>query len=128
MFKLSKMDVTSTPPLEYLPTTTGTAYDAGDALVIAAGKAALCGATTSPLYIAAGTCTGAVGVSIPAIRVQKTMLFETPLTAVGTALNLGDKVTLSATADGVTATTASGVAELVDINGTAIGDTVVVRF
>ena len=51
------------------------------------------------------------------------------LSAAGTSLNLGDKVTLHAT-NGmeVTATTSNGVAEIIDMDGTAEGSTVRVRF
>ena len=56
------------------------------------------------------------------------MVFQAPLTAVGTALKVGDKVTLSADGLGVTAATAAGVAEIVQIDGTSVGSTVKVRF
>lgn len=128
MFRLAKTDIQSTPPLEYLPTTESTEYHVGDALVITSGKAALCGATATPVYISAGKITGATGVTIPAYRIAKTMVFEAPLTAAGTSLGIGDKVTIGTDSNAVTATTTSGVAEIVGINGTSIGDTVLVRF
>ena len=125
-FKLRKSDVQSTPPVEYLPATAGETYTVGEALVLTDGAVTKCGATTAPGFIAAGS--GPVNGGLPVWRIQKYMTFEAPLSAAGTALKIGDKVTLHTDGLQVTATTTSGVAEIAAIDGTAIGDTVAVRF
>ena len=56
------------------------------------------------------------------------MLFATTWSAAASAVDAGDLVTLSADSMEVTATTTSGVAEVVSMDGTAVGDTVYVRF
>lgn len=68
------------------------------------------------------------GTIIPVFRVLEGMLFATTWSAAASAVNAGDLVTLSADGMQVTATTTSGVAEVVSMDGTAVGDTVYVRF
>lgn len=121
-FLRSTMDVGLTPPIEYHP---GTGIVLGEALSMTAGALAKCAATTRPDYIAVGPAKEGI---VPAIKVQDYMIFEVPLSADGTALKVGNKVTIGADAQTVTATTASGVATIVAIEGTAVGDIVKVRF
>lgn len=123
MLKLYKRDTFTTAPVERVPAAVGAAYKPGQALTVTDGAAAT--ATGAPLYIAQGP---AAGGTVPCIRVHHDMVFQAPLTAVGTALKVGDKVTLSADGLGVTAATAAGVAEIVQIDGTSVGSTVKVRF
>jgi hypothetical protein len=67
--------------------------------------------------------------NIAVCRVESNQIFEAPITAAPTALNVGDKVTLADTGLGVTATTQSGVATIVSLNGAAnAGDKILVRF
>ena len=56
------------------------------------------------------------------------MIFATTWSVAASRVHIGDKVTLSADGLQVTATTTSGVAEVVGMDGTAAGDTVYVRF
>ena len=65
---------------------------------------------------------------IPVIRVNKDMIFETTFAAAATSVKLGSKVTLHTDGLQVTGTTASGVAEVVYMDGTAAGDMCRVRF
>ena len=123
---LSRMDVGQTPPIKYLTMTDGESVALGEALVLSAGKMTKCGATAKPAYIAVGV-KNAVG-EVPVIAVQSYMAFETTLQAAGDALKKGDKVTLHTDGLQVTATTASGVAEIVEIDGQTVGDRVVVKF
>lgn len=125
MFLRSSMDVGLTPPIEYHPGKASEAIVLGEALTMTAGALTKCGATAKPDFIAVGPVKDGV---VPAVKVQDYILWEVPLTVAGTALKIGDKVTIAATGLGVTATTESGVATIVGINGTAIGDTVIVRF
>lgn len=121
MFKIAKMRPLAERPLEYYVGTANETIVIGEALVLSSGKLTKCGATVVPEFIAMGA---AVGGKIPVVRVMEEDTFEAPLSAAGTSLNVGDKVTLSGTGLEVTATTASGVFTITKINGTAIGDTV----
>ncbi|MBP3509644.1 hypothetical protein [Oscillibacter sp.] len=123
---LSRMDVGQTPPIKYLTMTDGESVALGEALVLSAGKLTKCSATAKPAYIAVGV-KNAAG-EVPVIAVQSYMTFETTLQAAGDALKKGDKVTLHTDGLQVTATTASGVAEIVSMEGTAAGSTVLVKF
>ena len=119
-------------PTEYLPAGAITPKF-GMALVQSSGNLAIATGTTAPTYISLIECDEALtaGTIIPVMRVDKDTIFETTLSAAGTALNLGDKVTLHAS-NGlqVTATTTSGVAEIVAFpaGAKASGDKVRVRF
>lgn len=117
------------PGLEYLPAGAITPQ-IGMALVMTDGNLAACGATTRPQYICATAAESALtaGTIIPAFRVLEGTLFATSWSAAASAVNAGDLVTLSADGMQVTATTTSGVAEVVSMDGTAVGDTVYVRF
>lgn len=127
MFTYHQFDHGQTAPLEYLPGKAGETFSVGEALALGAdGTLTKCAATAVPAYICMGPA-GDFG-SVPCSRVSSSIVYDAPLTAAGTALKLGDKVTLDAAGLGVTATTASGVAEIVRIDGTAIGDTVGLRF
>ena len=120
-----------TDALEYLPVTGAEAVALGEALVLSSGKLTKCGATAAPSFIAMGACTGAeatAGKKIPVVRVSKEIIYETALTADYSAIAAGARVTLASTGLGITATTTSGVAEIVDWDGKASGDKVRVRF
>lgn len=126
-FLLQSMDVGQTPPIEYLQATADEDVALGEALVTAAtGLLTKCGATVRPEYIAAGPqdehdC-------VPVVRVQDYQIWRTQLSAAGTSLKPGNKVTLETDGLRVTATTTSGVAVIVALEGTAVGDSVRVRF
>lgn len=125
-FKLSRMDVGHTPPIKYLPVTASEDVTLGEALVLSAGKLTKCGATAKPAFMAVGP-KNAAG-EAPVIAVQDYMTFETTLQAAGSSLKIGDKVTLHTDGLQVTATTTSGVAEIVSMEGTAAGSAVLVKF
>lgn len=116
-------------PWEYLPAGAITPK-VGMALTQSSGNLALASGTTAPTYISMTerdtACTA--GDLIPVVRVQKDTVYETTLAASGTSLKVGDRVTLHTDGMQVTATTTSGVAEIVEIIGTAIGGKVRVRF
>lgn len=124
-FLRNSMDVGLTPPIEYHAGKASEAIVLGEALVMSAGALTKCGATAKPDYIAVGPVKDGI---VPVIKVQDYILFDVPLTAAGTELTVGSKVTIAATGLGVTATTGDGVATIVAMNGTAVGDTVTVRF
>ncbi len=114
------------PPLEYLPATEGETYETGEALVMTNGGLTKCGPTARPAYL----CEGKVRADglLPVTRISVRIVYDAQLSAEGTALKLGDRVTLAAGGVDVTATTTGGVAEIVRMDGTAAGDLVGVRF
>lgn len=131
MFYLTKIENArmNVPEPEYLEVTDDEAVEYGEALVLSSGKLTKCGATTAPEFIAMAS----VGEDdekrrIAVCRVETNQVWEVPITAAPTSLNVGDKVTLYTDGLQVTATTTSGVVTIVDLNGaTAAGDKVVVR-
>lgn len=128
-FKLYMMDTGLTPPIEYVPATEGETFELGEALVMKAGAASKCGATTKPTFVCAGV-KDENGI-LPVTRVQDYMVFGTTLSAApgeGVTIKPGDKLTLSADAKQVTATTTSGVATVVAIEAQTVDSAVHVRF
>ena len=115
-------------PFEQLPCSAITPKN-GMAMVLSSGKLAVASGTNKPEFICVEDHGAAVsaGDLVTVVRVEADTDYVTTLSAAG-ALNIGDKVTLASDGLRVTATTASGVAEIVAMEGTASGDTVVVRF
>lgn len=115
-----------TEAFEYI---TGTAEEAiviGEGLVLASGKLTKVAATATPEFIAMGPGTGTI---IPVKRVYEDEVFESKLSADGSALNIGDKVTIHTDGVKVTATKTSGVATITEIlESGAIGTIVRVMF
>lgn len=128
-FMIHSVDDNRVLGLEYLPCSAITPK-VGMALVQTSGNLALASGTTAPTYISMcerdTACTA--GELIPVVRVQKDIIFGVPAQAAMTSVKLGDKVTIHTDGLQVTATTASGVAEVVGMDGTAAGSTVLVRF
>lgn len=112
------------PTIKQVAANTAVTYAVGDALVLTSGKLAKAGATDKPEYISAEKAEGKDVLSV--YQVEPNMEWETTLSTAGT-LVVGSKVTLSSASE-VTATTTSGVAEVVSVAGTTSGSAVVVRF
>lgn len=128
-FKIYSTDDNRVPGIEYLPAGAITPK-VGMALTQTDGKLAVASGTTAPTYISMCEKENAckAGDIIPVIRVGKDMILETTVAADATGIKLGDKVTLHTDGLRVTATTASGVAEIVYMDGTASGSMCRVRF
>lgn len=128
--KLHTTQTASYPALVEVPCAAGTEYKIGMALNVTAGAAALASGTTVPTHICFAKKTGVEGETVQAIRVLKGETFEAPLPADGAALKIGDKVTIAADGIGVTATTTSGIAQIVGFmtEAKAAGDGVLVKF
>lgn len=128
-FMIHSVDDNRVLGLEYLPCSAITPK-VGMALVQTSGNLALASGTTAPTYISMcerdKACTA--GELIQVVRVQKDIIFGVPAQAAMTSVKLGDKVTIHTDGLQVTATTTSGVAEVVGLDGTAAGSTVLVRF
>lgn len=118
-----------TPIQKELVATAEETYSLGEALVLANGKATKCGATVKPEFICANKgFTAADGDKVVVQVIEEDMEFKTTFSAAATSVKVGNKVTLNTDGAQVTATTTSGVAEVVDIIGTGVGDAVVVKF
>ena len=128
-FKIHSIDDNRIPGIEYLPCGAITPK-VGMALIQSSGNLALATGANAPAYISMcereTACTA--GDIIPVIRVDKDMIFETAFSAAASSVKLGSKVTLHTDGLSVTATTTSGVAEVVYMDGTASGSMCRVRF
>ena len=129
MFRVHKTDDGRNCPIEYLPAGSITPKR-GLALTQSAGNLTIASGTTAPTYICMTEKEAAVtaGTLIPVIRVSRDIIFETENTAAFTSVKNGTKVTIDGTGLKVTATTESGVAEVVGFEGTAVGSKIYVRF
>ena len=128
-FLLHQNDRLGSQSIEYLPGSART-FSIGEVLATSAGRLVLGGvdSTGAQTYICAAEQAVAGGDLVAVYRITPERVYATTLTADGAALSVGDKVTLSADLMGVTATTASGVFELVGLEGPNVGDTVYGRF
>lgn len=113
-------------PFVFLIATAGESYVPGETLMIGtAGTATKCSGTSTPQYICQTTLENATeGAQICATVVNAMQELEAPLSAAGTALKVGNKVTIGADGLTVTATTTDGVFTITQILGTAVGDKV----
>lgn len=129
MFTIYRPDDGRNMPLEYLPCG-AIQPKIGLALTQTSGNLAIASGTTRPTYICMTERSKAVeaGEIIPVVRVGADVIWETTASAAFTSVKQGDKVTISTDGLQVTATTTSGVAEVIDFDGTAAGSTVRVRF
>lgn len=88
----------------------------GMALAPSSGNLAIASGTTAPTYISMQKFTAnlTAGDQLIVARVNHDIVWETTLSANGSSLHIGDKVTMASDGLRVTATTGSGVAEIVD--------------
>ena len=128
-FKIHSTDNGHVPCIEYLPAGAITPK-VGMALIQTTRNLAVATGANAPTYISMcereSACTA--GELIPVIRVDKGTIYETSFATAATSIKLGAKVTLHTDGMQVTATTASGVAEVVYMDGTASGSMCRVRF
>ena len=117
------------PPWEYLPCSAITPKR-GMLMKLDGGKLAKASGSDVPEFLCIEERSAAVSAGDPVkvVRVEPDTDYETVFSAAATGLGPGDKVTIATDGLRVTATTASGVAEIVYMEGTASGDTVIVRF
>lgn len=124
MFKIHHRLVGGVEPYEYKEVKSGEEVQAGEALVLAAGKLTKCGAAVKPEYIAMGKAKNGIA---PVICVLPTTVFAATAQAGQNTLTAGSKVTLTADGLNVTATTTDGVFVL-DTPAAAAGGECVGRF
>ena len=133
MFNLKKIENgrMNVPEPEYFDAKENTEIQVGQALVLTGGVLSpIPSGTTRPEFISLGyVSASAAKREIPACRVNDEQVYEVPVSAEPDDLKVGDKVTLDDDGLGVTATTASGVATVVNLKGAAaIGDKILVKF
>lgn len=117
-------------PWEYAEASAIGACFVGMPLIVGTdGKLAKAGATDSPTFIAMTQETVAAGDKIPVVAVLPGRKYITRATANIASPVRGTKYTIAAGGDGITATTASGVAALDSWDGDTIklGDEIIVR-
>lgn len=115
------------PSIKELAATSGVSYKVGDALGLSSGKAVKVTGTAVPEYICAAEKTAGANETIVAYAIDKDQEYETVLSTDG-SLVVGAKYTIASDSAKVTATSTSGVAEVVKAEGTTAGSVVVVKF
>lgn len=127
-FRVHTVDDGRNMPHEYLPAD-GLMPKMGMALRLEGGKLVAAKGAERPGYISMAERTEAckAGETIPVIRAAGDTTWETEASAVMTGIKTGDKVTISTDGLYVTATK-GGAAVVLAMDGTAIGDRIVVRF
>ena len=125
MFKLQRKGSAATEALEYIIGTASEAITVGELLKLSSGKLTKASGTDVPEFVAEGSGNGTI---IPVKRIYEDEVYQAPLSAAGTSLKIGDKVTIGTDGKTLTATTTDGVALITEILGTASGDKVNVMF
>lgn len=132
MFSFSKSNTKpGVPVIKTLPTTASTTYKVGDALVLSNGGLVKATGSVKPEYIAAANYVAPAAnmEDLPVYLITPGMEFKTTFAAAATAVKEGAKVTIHTDGAQVTATTESGVAQILKKHGTgAVGTGVTVTF
>ena len=115
------------PEIIQVPATLNESFVVGETLKLASGAATKASGTNVPEYICAEKKTAVTGDTVSCYLIEHEQEYETVTSADGT-LVVGSKVTLASDGLKVTATTTSGVAEVVKAFGTTSGSKVYVRF
>lgn len=116
-------------PWEKLPAANGLTLNVGTALTDTDGNLKVASGTTAPTHICMeDVTTEAAGQRIHVERVRPETVYETELSVTSASIAVGLKYTLDTAGAAITATTTSGVAQVVSFDGTAAGDKVRVRF
>ena len=113
-------------PFVMVVATANESYVPGEALVIgAAGTVTKCTGANTPQFICQTKLNNAAAGDVVSVTlVNEQQMLEVPLSAAGTSLKAGNKVTVGTDGVSVTATTTDGVFTITEILGTAIGDKV----
>ena len=118
MFKLQRKGSAATEAIEYIMGTAAEAITVGELLKLSSGKLTKASGTDVPEFLAEGSGTGVI---IPVKRIYEDEVYQTTLSAAGTSLNIGDKVTIASNGTQATATTTSGVFAITEILDSAQG-------
>lgn len=118
MFKLQRKGSAATEAIEYIAGTAAEAIAVGELLKLSSGKLTKASGTDVPEFVSLGAGTGVI---LPVKRIYEDEVYQTALSASGTSLNVGDKVTIASDGLRATATTTSGVFMLTEIIDSASG-------
>lgn len=118
MFKIQRKGSAATEAVEYIMGTANEEITHGELLKLASGKLTKSGATDVPEFVSLGAGNGEI---IPVKRIYEDEVYQTVLSAAGTSLNVGDKVTVASDGLRATATTTSGVFAITEIIDSAEG-------
>ncbi len=113
------------PDMIWKPTTTSETYKVGETLKLSsAGKLTKASGTDVPEFVSLAdyVAPASNAKDIPVVEINAGQIYAAPLQASGASLKAGDKVTIHTDGLQITATTTSGVAEIVKLNGTSVGD------
>ena len=106
-------------PWQKLPVAAGKTLHVGTALTFTGGKLDIASGATKPTYLCMQeVASSTAGEGIHVIRISPDTLYETQLSEASSAIAAGTKYTLDAAGEKITATSASGVAEVVSFDGT----------
>ena len=119
----------NSPAMIWKPTTTGETFKVGETLKLSSGKLTKASGTDVPEFVSQAdyVAPSSNAKDIPVVEINEGQIFRVPLQASGASLVVGQKVTIHTDGLQVTATTTSGVAEIVKIEGTAVGNYVQVH-
>lgn len=120
----------NSPDMIWKPATTSETFKVGETLKLTStGTITKCSGTDAPVYVCLAdyVAPSSNASAIPVVEINPGQIYRVPLQAAGTALKVGEKVTIHTDGLQVTATTTNGVAEIVKIEGTSVGDTVLVK-
>lgn len=116
-------------PWELQPAANGLELHVGTALTFSGGNLVKATGSNKPGFICMQeVTTNKAGQMIHVERVRPETVYETTLAVASAGIARGNKYTIDSTGEKLTATTDSGVAEVVNFNGTAAGSKVRVRF
>lgn len=124
MYKLYSTNAPKTQVIEQLLVKDNEAVSVGELFKLSAGRLTKASGTDKPEFVSVGVREAGVNVFVPVVRIMETDIYETELNADGTALNIGDAVTVGEDGLTATATTEQGVFTLTDIIGTEVGSKV----
>lgn len=113
-------------PWEHIPANVGEKFEVGMALELSAGKASKVSGEDKPVYLSMYKGVGEADKPIPVMPIYADQKLSARLSEDGKALSVGDKVKISDDGMDATATT-GGALEIVAINGTNVGDEIIVR-
>lgn len=115
------------PELIQVPATNAEEYEVGEALKLSSGAVTKASGTNVPEYISAEKKTAKTGDTLTCFLIEKNQHYKTTLSTDGT-LVVGTKYTIASSGDKITATSTTGVAEVVSVAGSTAGSEVIVRF
>ena len=120
-------NVGNAPEILQIPATAAESYAVGETLHLSSGAVTKASGTVAPEYICAEKKTAKAGDTVSCYLVEHNQEYETITSADGT-LTVGVKYTIASDGLKVTATSTSGVAEVVSVAGTTSGSKAIVRF